>query len=646
MQASPPARPVRILETTLRDGTYEIDFQFSIEDTAFLASALDRAGFSYIEVSHGNGSGSERWPKRAKSVRALANDEAHITAAASVVKNAKLAAMIVAGPRFAPIDELDRLRGLGVDIIRIAYEWQEMGDAANLAYIDHAKKLGFLVSVNVMQTYNATLETFAAAAREMENRGTDWLYIVDSAGGMSAAEVGDYVRAVLDTTKLEVGLHAHNNSGLAIANSLAAVAAGATLVDTTLQGIGRATGNPSTEQTVLALQKLGHEQLIDRELVMTLGDLARSLFAEKGNDPTHFISGSAMVHSRNVQPLLRKAAEQGRPARELVLQVGQRLGQRGKALIDDAAMATIADGVAIPARKLELSPKVFEILGRGIERSAHAGLAQVSEELFARSKKRRKLSAIYLAAPEKLFFGAAQPWESAQLVGATVPFGKDAALSALAEDRIPAVLAYDPAAVDAKLIAGVAAAHRLALPLTSLLAEATADLAGVLAGGGPVSLRGDDAVGKAIELRLRERGIAAGEGQVVVCPSLSPALVEACRPGQTLVVYGRSDERGAVAEVRRRGARVLRPFLAPVIAARIEAMVALETRLAASLDPAALFGVQAVDVITAPAGHEVVVDGLTHPTTVLDCEPAALSRAAVEVARRRVESWLAGKGPI
>jgi hypothetical protein len=133
---------------------------------------------------------------------------------------------------------------------------------------------------------------------------------------------------------------------------------------------------------------------------------------------------------------------------------------------------------------------------------------------------------------------------------------------------------------------------------------------------------------------------------VLVCASLSPALVEACRPGQTLVVYGRSDERGAVAEVRRRGARVLRPLLAPVIAARIEALVALETRLATSLDSQPLFGVQAVDAITAPAGHEVVVDGLTHPTTVLDCEPAELSRAAVEVARRRVESWLAGKGPI
>jgi hypothetical protein len=137
-----------------------------------------------------------------------------------------------------------------------------------------------------------------------------------------------------------------------------------------------------------------------------------------------------------------------------------------------------------------------------------------------------------------------------------------------------------------------------------------------------------------------------GDGPVVVCSSLSPALVEACRPGQTLVIYGRSDERGAVAEVRRRGARVLRPFLAPVIAARIEAMVALETRLAASLDSQALFGVLAVDAITAPAGREVVVDGFTHPTTVLDCEPGGLSRAAIELARRRVESWLAGKGPI
>src|SRR6185369_12016470 len=101
--------------------------------------------------------------------------------------------------------------------------------------------------------------------------------------------------------------HTHNNTGFAMANTLAAIEAGAQLVDSTLQGIGRATGNPSTEQLLLALQRLGHERQIEREPILKLGDLARSLFAEKGNNPTHFVSGAGKIHSRNVPPLLKMA---------------------------------------------------------------------------------------------------------------------------------------------------------------------------------------------------------------------------------------------------------------------------------------------------------------------------------------------------
>src|SRR5262249_8402137 len=155
----------------------------------------------------------------------------------------------------------------------------------------------------LMQTYVLSPQQVAKASVEAKRRGLDWFYIVDSAGGMTPAEVGEYVHAVSDASGLRVGLHAHNNSGLALANSLAAISAGATLVDATLQGMGRTTGNPPTEQLLLALQAQGHETHIDPDAVFRLGDLTRSLLGEKGNDPTHFASGAARIHSMHVPAL-------------------------------------------------------------------------------------------------------------------------------------------------------------------------------------------------------------------------------------------------------------------------------------------------------------------------------------------------------
>src|SRR5262249_55860876 len=152
---------------------------------------------------------------------------------------------------------------------------------------------------------------------------------VDSAGALRPPEVQEYVRAVREESGLEVGLHAHNNSGLAVANSLAAVAAGATLVDGSLQGIGRATGNPPTEQLLLGLQRLGHEKGTALEAVMRLGERARQLFAEKGNPPIHYASGAARLHSRYVAKLLAVADERRRARHTFLLQLGAAAEQRG-----------------------------------------------------------------------------------------------------------------------------------------------------------------------------------------------------------------------------------------------------------------------------------------------------------------------------
>src|SRR5689334_21543367 len=144
---------VRLLETTLRDGSYEIDFQFTAEASAFLVCALDRAGVGYIEIGHGNGIGTTRWNPQPKSIGAAATDEEHLEAAQAAVERTKLGVLMVAGERFAPLEVLELLPKYGFHYVRLGLEPRDAMTPLSMKYIARARELGLLVSVNQMQTY-------------------------------------------------------------------------------------------------------------------------------------------------------------------------------------------------------------------------------------------------------------------------------------------------------------------------------------------------------------------------------------------------------------------------------------------------------------------------------------------------------------
>jgi 4-hydroxy 2-oxovalerate aldolase len=440
---------VHLLETTLRDGSYEVDFQLMPEDTALIAGTLDRAGVRYIEVSaHGFGFRVHRWNEAVRPKgRPSSSDEDHLSVAQRVIKQASYGVIYGAGAEFVPIEELEVLPRFGVSFVRFAFLPDQLHLPQCLDYIDRAKSLGLTVSLNLMQTYVLSPSDVAKGAAEAARRGADWFYVVDSAGGMTPSEVQEYVRAIRDGSGLRVGVHTHNNTGLAVANSLAAVAAGATLLDGTLQGIGRATGNASTEHLVLLLQRLGHEKKIDTEAVMRLGDVARSLFAERGNDPTNFASGAARLHSRYIPGVLKTAEERGRAPRTLLVQVGIEFARRGGRptrvlgpdLLDAACEATPS---AVPAPP---SDAMIEAIAQGIERVSRVDVQAIGDTLFVRACKRRKKSVLHLVPSADFPFAAPLPWEGEGFVGLTVPITGDPGFDKLVADRLPDLVMVDEA---------------------------------------------------------------------------------------------------------------------------------------------------------------------------------------------------------
>ena len=288
----------KILDTTLRDGSYALHFQFSAGDTAALVEELEHAGFDLIEIGHGVGfRGSEKGHGQA-----LETDEGYILAAAGAIKKARFGMFCI--PGIAEIDDLTMAAQNGMGFVRIGTDVAKVEEAK--PFIERARELGLFVMANFMKSYALEPSQFATKAKMAEKYGAELLYVVDSAGGMLPDDVRDYMRAVKDTSSIPLGFHGHDNLGLAMANSLVALQEGASIVDGSLQGLGRSAGNAPTELLVVVMQKLGILKHINALEVMDLSEkFVRPLVQRRGISSLDVVCGQSQFHSSFMNVIAR-----------------------------------------------------------------------------------------------------------------------------------------------------------------------------------------------------------------------------------------------------------------------------------------------------------------------------------------------------
>jgi 4-hydroxy 2-oxovalerate aldolase len=305
---------VEILECTLRDGSYAIDFQFTARDTALIAAALENAGFNLIEIGHGLGLNAANAGKGA----AAATDEEYMQAAASTLKRAQWGMFFI--PGIGRREDLDRAAGYGMSFVRIGTNANEVPQSA--PFVEHAKKLGFHVSANLMKSYALPPKELTAQAHLSEQYGVDMVCLVDSAGTMMPEDIRTYVRSLQDTVVVPLGLHCHDNLSLGMANVLMAIDCGVRRVDSTLQGMGRGGGNPVTEVLVTVLKKRGVDLGIDHNQLMDVSArVIKPMLHDKGWDSINIISGYAGFHSSYLDTILKFADKYKVDARDLIVRV-------------------------------------------------------------------------------------------------------------------------------------------------------------------------------------------------------------------------------------------------------------------------------------------------------------------------------------
>jgi 4-hydroxy 2-oxovalerate aldolase len=264
-----------ILDCTLRDGSYSVDFKFTASDTAVLTGELAALGIEWIEIGHGLGLGAMEAGKGDMP----ATDIELIQAAKARVGAAKIGMFFI--PSLASRGHLERARDAGLDFIRIGDNAPDVEQT--FPYLAYAKMLGLSPSLNMMKSYAITPAQFAEKAKGAREAGADVVYCVDSAGCMLPDDVARYVDAAMNAVDCPLGFHGHNGLMMAIANSVRAYQHGARFIDTTLCGLGRGAGNTPTEILVAVLDQMGIPTNIDFfEVVEVAQNYVRPLMS--GND--------------------------------------------------------------------------------------------------------------------------------------------------------------------------------------------------------------------------------------------------------------------------------------------------------------------------------------------------------------------------
>ena len=322
----------RLIDSTLRDGSHANSHQYDVHDVVAIVRGLDRAGLQVIEIAHGDGLGGSSFNYGFSKV----DEKELIAQACEATTNAEIAVLLLPGIGLA--DDLRDVREMGVSVARIATHCTEADISEQ--HIKTAKGLGMETIGFMMMAHMNSPEGLVEQALLMQSYGADAIYIADSAGAMTTEDVRRRVNALVEALDVPVGMHAHNNLSMAVANSIAAYEEGAKNLDGTSAGVGAGAGNCPTEILAAVSDKYGITTGVD---VLARMDGAEEVVRpimprQQVIDRAGLILGYAGVYGSFLLHSQRAAERYNVSQAEILLELGRRqvVGGQEDMIIDVA----------------------------------------------------------------------------------------------------------------------------------------------------------------------------------------------------------------------------------------------------------------------------------------------------------------------
>ena len=340
-------KKITLHDMTLRDGMHPKRHLMTLEQMKSVAQGLDQAGVPWIEVTHGDGLGgaSVNYGFPAHS------DEEYLGSVIPLMKQAKVSALLL--PGIGTVDHLKMAHGLGVHTIRVATHCTEADVSEQ--HITMARKLDMDTVGFLMMAHMNSAEGLVKQAKLMEGYGANCIYVTDSAGYLLPEQVKERIAAVRAALKpeTELGFHGHHNLAMGVANSIAAIEAGANRIDAAAAGMGAGAGNTPLEVLVAVLDRMGIDTGVD---VWKIQDVAEDLVVPLMDFPIRIdrdalTLGYAGVYGSFLLFAKRAEKKYGIPARDLLVELGRRGMVGGQEdMIEDTALTMARErGLKLPA---------------------------------------------------------------------------------------------------------------------------------------------------------------------------------------------------------------------------------------------------------------------------------------------------------
>mgnify|MGYP003641840871 FL=1 len=329
-------RKLKLHDMCLRDGMHSMRHQITLDQMVDIASGLDDAGVPLIQVTHGDGLGGSSL----NYGRGLHTDREYISAVAEVVKNATISVLHV--PGIGTLDELRMAADCGAGCVHVASHCTE----ANVTeqHIGLGRELGLDTVGFLMMAHMTSTDHLVEQALLMEGYGATTIYCVDSAGYMLpddvTARIGGLRTALEDAT--EIGFHAHHNLGMGVANSLAAVAAGADRIDGSAAGLGAGAGNTPLELMAAVSERMGIKTGVDLFKLMDVAeDRVLPIMPQPPRaDRDSITLGFAGVYSTFLYQAKEAERKYGLSARDILIELARKKMIGGQEdMIEDTALS-------------------------------------------------------------------------------------------------------------------------------------------------------------------------------------------------------------------------------------------------------------------------------------------------------------------
>ena len=298
-------KKINLVECTLRDGGYYNNWDFDRKLVQDYLNSLHTLGISYVEMGFRSFQSKDfkgpNWYTTDNYIKSF-----------KIPKKIKVGVMVNAfelishpsGFKNAAHTLFNNKKFSRVDFVRLACHLNEFSKTLEVAKI--LKKKGYLVAVNLMQISERTEKEILDAGKLAEKAKIDILYFADSLGSMDNKYIKNIIKIFKKNWRGDIGIHTHNNLGLALSNTITAIKEGVTWADSTVMGMGRGAGNVQTEFLVLELDKFKNNFQNNVSLLRLIKSHFEPLYQKYkwGINSYYYLAGKFGIHPTYIQEML------------------------------------------------------------------------------------------------------------------------------------------------------------------------------------------------------------------------------------------------------------------------------------------------------------------------------------------------------